>query len=75
MLKKVFDSYKYIEKFLKYGYDVAGSSEDMPNLRGEFIYYTLGYRKYMDSEFLNYFPDELLAKMIYGVILCSDDKR
>lgn len=66
----MFENYKEIENFLEYGEGIDSVGEQ--DLRSSFIYSTLGYRKYADSEFLNYFPNELLAKMIFGVITNSD---
>lgn len=65
----MFKTYKDVEKFLDY---LEDRELENTNLKGEFIYKVTGYRKYADTEFLNYLPNYLLAKMLYGVISNSE---
>lgn len=39
----------------------------------KFVYSLAGYRKYVDTEFLNELPFEKLSQMLWGIIICDDD--
>lgn len=67
----MFKCHKDIENFLEYAEGIEYTS-NVNNLKGAFIYSVLGYRKYVDTEFLEFLPNDLLAKMIFGVLISSE---
>lgn len=67
----MFKNYGEIENFLEYAEGIEYTS-DVNSLKGAFIYSVLGYRKYIDTEFLEFLPNDLLAKMLFGVLITSE---
>lgn len=71
-MKSYFKSYKDVKNVLEY-LDRLGDCIDGETYMGKFIYSLAGYRKYADTECLNYFPFETLSQMLWGIMVCDED--
>ncbi|MGL5753114.1 MAG: hypothetical protein ACRCXT_21405 [Paraclostridium sp.] len=67
---KVFKDYREVWNFLEFAseMDMQDDNGYTVSVVGDFIYKIVGYRKYVDTSYLNDFPYETLSKMLFGVI-------